>query len=181
MSLIKYEGWKGDKMKAIDDEFLAFAKSRATSLHRAAYLLCGDWHTADDVTQETLTKAYRNWSRVQRADSPDAYVRRILINESHRQSRRLRKTDELRIVRQFQTVDSDRVEEQVNHSALLEGLLALPARQRATVVLRYLEGLSEREAAAALHCSIGTVKSQTSRALHALRTYFNDDREELSL
>ena len=63
------------------EEFHAFVGDRASPLHRTAYLLCGDWHLAQDVVQETLVKAYRNWTRVRRAGNPDAYVRRILINE----------------------------------------------------------------------------------------------------
>ena len=68
--------------RAPDHEFLEFVKSRAAPLHRMAYLLCGDWHLADDLVQETLAKSFRHWHRVPRAGNPDAYVRRMLINEA---------------------------------------------------------------------------------------------------
>jgi DNA-directed RNA polymerase specialized sigma24 family protein len=64
-----------------DAEFREFVRYRGTPLHQSAYLLCGDWHLAHDVVQDTLVKAYQHWSRVRHADNPEAYVRRILINE----------------------------------------------------------------------------------------------------
>src|SRR5690348_13502249 len=76
--------------RAPDQAFLEFVKSRAAPLHRMAYVLCGDWHLADDLVQETLAKSFRHWYRVQRADNPDAYVRRMLINEARRHWRRHR-------------------------------------------------------------------------------------------
>ena len=68
-------------MSGRSEEFREFARDRAWPLQQAAYLLCGDWHSAQDVVQETLIKAYRHWPRVKRADNPDAYVRGILLNE----------------------------------------------------------------------------------------------------
>ena len=76
--------------RAPDLAFLEFVKSRAAPLHRMAYLLCGDWHLADDLVQETLAKSFRHWQRIQRADNPDAYVRRMLVNEARRHWRRHR-------------------------------------------------------------------------------------------
>lgn len=139
-------------------------------MHRTAYLLCGDWHLANDLVQETLAKAYSNWRRVQRADSPSAYVRRILINESRRGWRRNRN---ITVQPDIDSTVADMSDEVVNRAELLQALQSLPARQRATVVLRFLEGLSERETAAALGCSEGTVKSQTSRALIKLKSVLN--------
>jgi RNA polymerase sigma-70 factor (sigma-E family) len=163
-------------MSPPDEEYREFVTSRAAALHRTAYLLCGDWHLADDLVQEALAKAFRHWRRVRRADSPDAYVQRILINEANRHWRRHRGV--------APTVDADHepathdfADEIVDRAALLRALLSLPARQRATVVLRYLEGMSERETAAVLKCSEGTVKSQTFRALNTLKTFLR--REEM--
>jgi Sigma-70 region 2 len=79
-----------NRKPAPDEEYRAFVTSRAAALHRTAYLLCGDWHLANDLVQEALAKAFRHWRRVRRADSPDAYVRRILINEANRHWRRHR-------------------------------------------------------------------------------------------
>ena len=75
-------------MSGRDEEFREFARSRAAPLHRSAYLLCGDWHLAHDLVQDTLVKAYRHWHRVQQADSSDAYIRRILLNEARQRWRR---------------------------------------------------------------------------------------------
>ncbi|MCO1596838.1 SigE family RNA polymerase sigma factor [Micromonospora sp. RHAY321] len=139
-------------------------------MHRTAYLLCGDWYLADDLVQEALAKAYSNWRKVQRADSPSAYVRRILINESRRGWRRVRN---ITVHADVDGTVADMSDEVVNRAELLQALQSLPARQRATVVLRFLEGLSERETAAVLGCSEGTVKSQTSRALIKLKSVLN--------
>jgi RNA polymerase sigma-70 factor (sigma-E family) len=158
------------------EEFGEFVQRRAAPLHRTAYLLCGDWHLANDLVQEALAKTYRNWARVQRADSPDAYVRRILVNEANRHWRRQKMATTGHETTTDIAVTGDATNEIVRRDGLLRGLLALPARQRATIVLRYLEGLTERETATVLRCSEGTVKSQTSRALAALKTYL--EREE---
>jgi RNA polymerase sigma factor (sigma-70 family) len=116
-------------------------------------------------------KIFHHWRRVQRAEHQNAYVRRILVNEFRRHWQRYR---ELPVRpdsdhREFTVPDVSH--EVINRADLLRALLSLPARQRATVVLRYLEGMSERETAAVLRCSEGTVKSQTSRALHTLGGY----------
>jgi RNA polymerase sigma-70 factor (sigma-E family) len=154
-------------MSSPEQEYREFAGSRAASLHRTAYLLCGDWHLADDLVQETFVQTFRHWRRVQRADNQNAYVKRILINEFNRHWQRYGG---------LPVADNDRLDvavpdisdEVVSRADLLRALLTLPARQRATVVLRYLEGMSERETAAVMRCSEGTVKSQTARALNAL-------------
>jgi RNA polymerase sigma-70 factor (sigma-E family) len=155
-------------MSRQEEEYREFVGSRAATLHRTAYLLCGDWHLANDLVQETFVHTFRHWRKVQRADNKNAYVNRILVNEFKRHWQRYGGLP----VR----ADNDRPEigapdvsdEVVNRAVLLRALLTLPARQRATVVLRYLEGMSERETAAVMRCSEGTVKSQTSRALNAL-------------
>jgi RNA polymerase sigma-70 factor (sigma-E family) len=156
-----------------EHDFRVFVQGIAASLHRTAYLLCGDWYLADDLVQEALAKAYSHWRKVQKADNPSAYVRRILINESRRNWRRNRN---LTVRPDSDLADiavADMSDGVVNRAELLHALQSLPARQRATVVLRFLEGLSERETAAALGCSEGTVKSQTSRALIKLKSVLN--------
>jgi len=159
----------------VEQEFRVFVQGIADSLHRTAYLLCGDWYLADDLVQEALAKAYSNWRKVQRADSPSAYVRRILINESRRGWRRNRKHTLEAGTRVPDPAVADMADGVVNRAELLHALQALPARQRATVVLRFLEGLSERETAAILGCSEGTVKSQTSRALIKLKSVLKEE------
>jgi len=161
--------------RAPDHEFLEFVKSRAAPLHRMAYLLCGDWHLADDLVQETLAKSFRHWQRVQRAGNPDAYVRRMLVNEARRHWRRHRNAAGPVDLTAREPGVPDDAAAVTNRVALFQALLSLPARQRATVVLRYLEGMSERETADVLGCGEGTVKSQTSRALGSLRTFLEPE------
>jgi RNA polymerase sigma-70 factor (sigma-E family) len=158
-----------------DAAFREFARQRAAPLHRSAYLLCGDWHLAEDLVQETLAKAYAQWHRVQHADNSDAYVRRILVNEARQRWRR-REAPVLRTDPAWEPSARDGADDVVRRAELLEALLSLPVRQRATIVLRHLDGLTERETAEALGCSEGTVKSQASRAMAALRKYL--EREE---
>jgi RNA polymerase sigma-70 factor (sigma-E family) len=156
-----------------EQDFRAFVQGMATPLHRMAVLLCGDWHLADDLVQEALAKAYSNWRKVQRADNPSAYVRRILINESRRHWRRQGNVTPRAATDLADIAVPDLSDGVANRAELVQALQTLPLRQRATVVLRFLEGLSERETAAVLGCSEGTVKSQTSRALTKLKSALN--------
>jgi RNA polymerase sigma-70 factor (sigma-E family) len=163
-----------------DEEFREFMRDRASLLHQSAYLLCGDWHLAHDLVQDTLVKAYQHWPRVRQADRPDAYVRRILLNEARGRWRRRERTIPVsRFPEGREPVAPDAADEITRRAGLLQALHALPLRQRATIVLRYLEGMSERETAAVLGCSEGTVKSQSARALGTLRNYL--DRTDSAL
>ena len=155
-------------MSRPEEEYREFVGSRAASLHRAAYLLCGDWHLANDLVQETFVLTFRHWRRVQRADNQNAYVKRILINEFKRHWQRYSGLAVRADTDRPEVAVPDASDEVANRADLLRALLTLPARQRATVVLRYLEGMSERETAAVMRCSEGTVKSQTARALNTL-------------
>ena len=167
-------------MTGRDEEFGDFMRNRASPLHQSAYLLCGDWHLAHDLVQDTLVKAYQHWPRVRQADSADAYVRRILLNEVRsRWRRRERALPVARFPEQSEPVAPDATDEIASRAGLLQALLVLPLRQRATIILRYLEGMSERETAAVLGCSEGTVKSQSARALGTLRNFL--DRTESML
>ena len=164
-------------MTAADNEFREFVRSRAAPLHRTAFLLCGDWHLADDLVQEALAKTYRHWRRVKLADNPDAYVRRILVNEANRHFQRRPSAEKPVVVPEGSVPDGSA--DLAHRDLLLTALLALPERQRATVVLRYLEGRTEAETADILGCTKGTVKSQTARALNTLNHLIS--RQESSL
>ena len=168
-------------MTGRSEEFRAFALDRSLRLHQSAYLLCGDWHLAHDLVQDTLVKVYRYWPRVRQADSPDAYVRRILVNEARDRWRRRDKAVPVADVAVERAVPAvpDLADDVARRDGLLRALVKLPYQQRATVVLRYLEGLSQAETAQVLGCSEGTVKSQSSRALATLRKYL-DRTESLS-
>ncbi|MER7759761.1 SigE family RNA polymerase sigma factor [Streptomyces sp. NPDC097619] len=155
----------------LEVSFRAFVTARWGHLVRTAYLLTGDRHEAEDLVQTALAKAYRSWRRVSRSDSPEAYVRRMLVTCNSDRFRKRRVAERLTAVPPDTSVRDDAVHWTEEREALRAALAALPARQRAVVVLRYWEDLSEGEVAAALGCSPGTVKSQASKALAKLRRY----------
>jgi RNA polymerase sigma-70 factor (sigma-E family) len=150
-----------------DEEFDAFMRGRWPAMVRLAYALSGDVGHAEDLAQAAFARAYASWGRVRRAGDPDAYVRRIVINEHRGRFRKHRVAEELR----GDLADTEGGQQQgpEEQQALLDALRCLGPRQRAVVVLRYWLDLSEAETAAALNCSVGTVKSQASRALATLR------------
>jgi len=151
-------------------QFDDFVVSRWPGLVRLAYGLTGDRWLAEDLAQTALAKAYAAWWRVSRAEDPDAYVRRILINTSHSRFRRHRVTEQSRTMTEFpQASAPDPAALVGERSALLAALAELPARQRAVIVLRFWEDLSDAQTAAILGCSASTVRSQASRALAKLR------------
>jgi RNA polymerase sigma-70 factor (sigma-E family) len=155
--------------RSYDEEFTAFAVSSLPDLRRTAYLMCGNWHHAEDAAQEALIRVYRSWRRVDRREGLLAYARRttirILIDQSRRPWRRERSTDR---PESNQAVDPTAEVDQ--REAMVRALLSLSPGRRACVVLRFYHDLTVAETARALGCSEGTVKSQTSDALKALRS-----------
>ncbi|MEY9965520.1 RNA polymerase sigma-70 factor (sigma-E family) [Streptacidiphilus sp. MAP12-16] len=151
-------------------DFEAFASLRWQRLVRTAYLLTGDHHEAEDLVQATLAKVFPGWSRIRRLDSPDGYVHRALVNNNLSRYRRRRVLHLLTplLPERAQQSEDGQVEQR---SLLLQALAALPPRQRAVVVLRYWEDLSEQQVADVLGCSPGNVKSQASRGLQKLRAH----------
>ncbi|TDQ05380.1 SigE family RNA polymerase sigma factor [Labedaea rhizosphaerae] len=163
-----------------EQEFAEYFVARRDAVRRTAYMLCGDWHRADDLAQTAFVALHRRWRKIRDHGALDAYVRRTVvraaIDESRRPWRRERQTEVLPEV----TDQSTRVDDQVaTRSALLDGLKEVPPRQRAVLVLRFLEGLDVAATAAALKCSEGTVKSQTARGLDALRGVLGDALDDL--
>lgn len=152
-----------------DDEFADYMAVRQASLLRTAYLLCGDQHIAEDLVQTTLAKLYLAWDKVETQASLDGYARRILVNENNSLWRRAWKRRESSTDEVPDTVQHSDTYDDGSAGRLWEFVQTLPRKQRAVIVLRYYEGLSESEIAAALGISTGTVKSQASRALAALR------------
>jgi RNA polymerase sigma-70 factor (sigma-E family) len=144
-----------------------FAAAQLQALQRPAYLLCGDWHGAQDLVQTTLVKMYVTWSRLGADVDRHAYARRVLVNayiSSRRRHWWRREVSTGTVVdAPSLTADSDERESQ----RVL--LLSLPPRQRAVVVLRFWEDFSVEQTAQALGIAAGTVKSQTSEALKTLR------------
>ncbi|WP_405816692.1 SigE family RNA polymerase sigma factor [Streptomyces sp. NBC_01390] len=152
-------------------QFHEFVRARWSHLVRTAYLLTGDAHHAEDLTQTALAKAYRSWRRVSRTDSPEAYVRRMLVTCNSDRFRKRRVREALTDAPPDVVGRDEAVSWADERSALLGALAQLPPKQRAVVVLRYWEDLSEGEVADTLGCSQGTVKSQASKGLAKLRTY----------
>ncbi|WP_232838529.1 SigE family RNA polymerase sigma factor [Streptomyces geranii] len=155
----------------LEAQFHDFVRARWSHLVRTAYLLTGDAHHAEDLTQTALAKAYRSWRRVSRSDNPEAYVRRMLVNCNSDRFRKRRVREALTDAPPERAGRDEAVSWADERSALLGALAQLPPKQRAVVVLRYWEDLSEGEVADTLGCSQGTVKSQASKGLAKLRAY----------
>lgn len=144
-----------------------FVAARSATLFRTAFLLTGNRPDAEDLLQVALVKVYAGWRRVARAASPEAYARRTLVNAFLSSRRPARFTRERLVHSPPDAAAHD--PDPDDRLALWPLVTALPPRQRAVVVLRYYEGLSEREIADVLGIAPGTVKSTASAALAALR------------
>lgn len=150
--------------------FEEFAEARLTALLRYAVMLTGDPHLAQDIVQDTMVRVQLKWRRVVRADAPEAYVRRMLTRvylDWRRGSWWQRVI--LRGAPDDQPVRGDHAEASAERDAMWELLSRLPRSQRACLVLRYYEGLSDGEAAEVLGCAATTVRAHISRALATLR------------
>ncbi len=150
-----------------DAEYTEYVTARLSSLRRLAAVLCDDWQHADDLVQATLTTLYVHWGRVRAASHADAYARAVLVHEfiHERRSAWVK-----RVSLSGRVMDPPAAA--VDHDAVLDlraAVAALPARQRAALVLRFYCDLNVDQSAEILGCSPGTVKSQTSRALEAVR------------
>ncbi|WTW97886.1 SigE family RNA polymerase sigma factor [Streptomycetaceae bacterium NBC_01309] len=153
-------------MTSDPDEFLEFATARSGQLFRTAWLLCGDWHLAEDLVQITLGKLYRSWRRVRTADNLDAYARTVLVR-SYLSHRRLRSSTEQPYGTLPDTAGPDI--DPALRLTLLKGLAALPPKDRAVLVLRYWEDMSVEQTAKQMGCSAGAVRNRSLRALEKLR------------
>ena len=172
-------GMRVDESDVGRADFESWMAAKQGRLLRTAYLLTGDVHAAEDLVQTALAKLYLAWDRVADAPSIDAYARRILVNEHTSTWRRLWRHREVVSDTSTHEVPVRGEEYDGVGAALWSAVRALPERQRAVVVLRYYEQLSEKETADALGVSLGTVKSQASRALTTLRTHLGD-RDDLT-
>jgi RNA polymerase sigma-70 factor (sigma-E family) len=154
----------------LEAEYGDFVAAQAAGLVRYAYLLCGDWHRAEDTVQKALAKLYLAWPRIAVTGAVDGYVRRIV-------NRVL--IDDSRLARFRREWLSDRVPEPPSvpdpavasdeRLTVMQALAGVPPRQRAVLVLRYWEDRSVEQVAELLGCSVGTVKSQAARGLQTLR------------
>ncbi|MFD9003515.1 SigE family RNA polymerase sigma factor [Streptomyces sp. NPDC059582] len=163
----------GERKSARDEEFQAFVIGRWPRLMRTAFLLTGEQHAAEDLVQSTLEKTFVAWRRVGSADDPEAYVRRVMINAHARRHRRklrefLAPKDDTGLAHEVADT-GDRISQADDRNALLKALAQLPPRQREAVVLRYWEDLTESQAAEAMGCSVGAVKSNAAKGIAKLR------------
>ncbi|MER7335201.1 MULTISPECIES: SigE family RNA polymerase sigma factor [unclassified Micromonospora] len=149
-------------------EYVEYVQARMPWLRRLAYRLCGQWPAADDLVQECLVALYRHWRKASAADSLDAYVRSMLVHAylAERERSWARRVRPVADVIEPSTAPLADAEHRVD---LLTALAKLSRGQRAVLVLRYWEDLDVAQTAVALGCSTGTVKSQTSFAIAALR------------
>ena len=150
------------------EEFTAFYLATWPRLFRTTYAVAGDRQRTEDALQTAFAQAWSRWSRVSATDDPAAYVRRLAVNAAISGHRRAWTRRETSVPELPDAATTD--EAPLEHHATWRAVTDLPPRQRAVVVLRYYEGLSEREIADVLGCRPGTVKSQASAALSALRT-----------
>jgi RNA polymerase sigma-70 factor (sigma-E family) len=164
----------------VDDEdgFREFVRARLARLSRAAYLLAGGHAQAEDLLQATLIKAAANWGRISAAGDPEAYIRKILYHE-HVGSWRRRRLAEYPTDVLPERGGEDEADRTALRLSLEHALGKLTRGQRAVLVLRYFEDLSEATTAEALNVSVGTVKSQTNHALRRLRKFVGGGIDDL--
>jgi RNA polymerase sigma-70 factor (sigma-E family) len=158
------------------EDFRDFASARAAQLFRIAYLVCGDWHEAEDLVQTTLAKLFVAWHRVQRAESPDRYARKVLMN-AYLSQRRLKRSTETPVADPGEP--SPAGDDADLRLTLVAALRKLPPRSRAVVVLRYVDDHSIDSVAQALAISPAAVKSLNSRGLAQLRELLAADAHTL--
>jgi RNA polymerase sigma-70 factor (sigma-E family) len=158
-----------------EEEFVKFAEAASPRLRRMAFLLCGDWHTAEDLAQTALAKVFVSWRKIRRQDAAHTYAARTLVN-TYLAGKRLKRPGEILAGRlPERPAESPAPETQI---VVLDALAALPPGGRAVVVLRYWADLSVDQVAAVLGCSPGNVKSQSARALDKLRAVLGDAMTE---
>jgi RNA polymerase sigma-70 factor (sigma-E family) len=174
MGLVGF-GWRRQ-----DADFVAFYEARAAAIRKTAYVLCGDWHLAEDLTQIAFTKLYQVWSRLERHEALDGYARQVLLraflDDRRRPWRREYATTPDSPLLDA-TIEDDRAADA--RGVLLAALAQVPKRRRAVLVLRYWEDLSIDQVADILGCSAGTVRSQASRGLTDLREALGENLHDL--
>jgi RNA polymerase sigma-70 factor (sigma-E family) len=165
----RFEGGAGGVTSA--EEFTEFAETMSPRLRRMAFLLCGDWHTAEDLAQTALAKMFVAWREIRRQDGVHAYANRTLVN-TYLAHRRLKRTGEV-LTGLFPDRPAAAAAPETR-MVVLDALATLPPRARAVVVLRYWADLSVEQVADVLDCSAGNVKSLSARALHRLRAVLDE-------
>jgi RNA polymerase sigma-70 factor (sigma-E family) len=164
---------------SVDDQarrqFGEFVADRTPALIRVAYLLTGDQHAAEDLLQSALVKTATRWRDLRHAD-PEGYIRTVMYREQVSGWRRTARRRELAVDPPPEAVAADQSRHVDLRLAVRDQLLRLPPAQRAVLVLRFFEDLTETQAAQVLGCSVGTVRSRTHRAVRRLRELLAGDQ-----
>jgi RNA polymerase sigma-70 factor (sigma-E family) len=165
--------------EAAEQAFEGYFRNRREAVRRNAYLLCGDWHRADDLAQTAFVALHRKWDTIREPAAVDAYLRRTLVRAMIDETRRPWRRE--RVVPQPpEPIAADGPTDRVaTRHTLVDALRQLPPRQRAVLVLRFLEGMDVAATARAMGCREGTVKSQTAHGLAALRTVLGTALDDL--
>jgi RNA polymerase sigma-70 factor (sigma-E family) len=162
----------------MDDErrqFTEYFAARRDAVRRTAYLICGDWHWADDLTQAAFIRLAAGWHRIRDRQAVDAFVRTCLVRAYLAETRRMWRRRERTVAEPPEVAGGEDDADAVARRLLFaRALREVPPRQRVTLVCRFYQGLDVAETAVALGCSEGTVKSQTARGLAALRRVLGD-------
>jgi RNA polymerase sigma-70 factor (sigma-E family) len=162
-------------MQGEDERFAAYVSARSRWLRRMAYLLCQDWHRADDLVQTAVTRLYVHWRRAEKVENLDGYTRTVLLRTFFAEQRTLRwRRGGIGSPTPEPAAAGSDLEAEMD---LRNALRNLPPRQRAAVVLRYYCDLSVEQTAEAMNCSTGNVKSQTARGLAALRRVLETEQQ----
>ncbi|MDO3705475.1 SigE family RNA polymerase sigma factor [Micromonospora sp. C28SCA-DRY-2] len=166
-------------MRRDEDEerrrFSEYFAARRELVRRTAYLMCGDWHWADDLAQAAFIRLATNWHRIRDPQAVDAYLRTCLIRAYLSETRRVWRRRERTVAEPPDVAGpDDDAETTARRVAFAQALNQVPPRQRVTLICRFYQGLDVAETAAALKCSEGTVKSQTARGLATLRQLLGD-------
>jgi RNA polymerase sigma-70 factor (sigma-E family) len=156
-----------------EDRFTAFVRAHSASLFRTAFLLTGDYQRAEDVLQGALVRLYQHWPRVDAMEQPTAYARKVVVNQAMSWWRK-RSSHESPLTLRDEPSWDGRVDEVPEHERVWQAVLSLPRRQRAVMVLRYYEDLSEAQIAETLGMAPGTVKSHSHAAAQRLAVLLGD-------
>jgi RNA polymerase sigma-70 factor (sigma-E family) len=158
-----------------DPDFTAYATTAVVRLRDTAFLMCRDWHLADDLTQSALTKLYLAWPRVSKAEDVDAYARKVLLR-TFLDHRRRRSASEVVTATFDDAAASDSADLRLT---LVDALALLKPQDRAIIVLRYWEDYSVEQVASLLEIGEGAVRTRSMRALAKLRTVLNEELSDL--
>jgi RNA polymerase sigma-70 factor (sigma-E family) len=156
-------------VQAEDEGFAEFVAARQRALQRTAWLLTGDWALAEDLVQTALARSWPRWERIRRRDDPEIYVRRVMVNTWTGWKRRRWRAERPAGAMPDCQAAGDLAAEVTARLAVRRALGSLTARQRAVLVLRVFDDLSEAQVAQVLDCAVGTVKSTMAKAMARLR------------